>query len=85
MSQHGHGNTGENNERRAPDEHGIRANPPLVLSWPDLGWRPSLQDCSASLRDRGLTQYEFGFVWLMPEGVGIAIQELGLDRKDMAA
>jgi hypothetical protein len=41
--------------------------------------------CRTPLRDRGLTQYEFGFVWLMPEGVEIAIQELGLDRKDMAA
>jgi hypothetical protein len=26
----------------------------------------------------GLTQYEFGFAWLTPEGMEIAIQELGL-------
>jgi hypothetical protein len=52
------------------------------LTWD--GDLPS-RDCSTSLRDRGLTQYECGFVWLMPEGVEIAIQELGLDRKDMAA
>jgi hypothetical protein len=43
------------------------------------------RDCCTSLRDRGLAQYEFGFVWLTPEGVEIAIQELGLDREDMAA
>ena len=62
-----------------------RTNPPLVLSWPHLGWRPSLQNCCASLRDRGLAQYEFGFVWLTPEGEKIAVQELGLEREDMAA
>jgi hypothetical protein len=41
-------------------------------------------DC-ASLRDRGLAGYQFGFAWLTPEGVEIAIQQLGLDRRDMAA
>jgi len=38
----------------------------------------SSRDCCASLRDRGLAQHEFGFVWLTPEGMEIAIQELGL-------
>ena len=38
-----------------------------------------------SLRDRGLAQYEFGFAWLTPKGVEIAIQELGLEREDTAA
>jgi hypothetical protein len=33
----------------------------------------------------GLAQYEFGFVWLTPKGVEIAIQKLGLEREDMAA
>jgi hypothetical protein len=45
---------------------------------------PSRRSC-ASLRDRGLAQYEFGFACLTPEGVEIATQELGLDRRDMAA
>jgi hypothetical protein len=52
------------------------------LTWD--GDLPS-RDCSTSLRDRGLTQYEFGFAWLTPEGAEVAIQELGLDREDMAA
>jgi hypothetical protein len=52
------------------------------LTWD--GGLPS-RDCSTSLRDRGLAQYEFGFAWLTPEGAEIAIQELGLDREDMAA
>ena len=42
-------------------------------------------DCCTSLHDRGLAQYEFGFAWLTPKGVEIAIQELGLEREDMAA
>ena len=52
-----------------------------------LTWDGNLssRDCCTSLRDRGLAQFEFGFVWLTPEGVEIAIQELGLDREDMAA
>jgi hypothetical protein len=51
-----------------------------------LTWDGGLPgDCSTSLRDRGLAQYEFGFVWLTPEGAEVAIQELGLDREDMAA
>jgi hypothetical protein len=39
------------------------------LTWD--GDLPS-RDCCTSLRDRGLAQYEFGFVWLTPEGVEIA-------------
>jgi hypothetical protein len=42
-------------------------------------------DCCTSLHDRGLAQYEFGFAWLTPKGVEIAIQELGLEREDTAA
>jgi hypothetical protein len=52
------------------------------LTWG--GDLPSRCDC-ASLRDRGLAQYEFGFAWLTPKGAEIATQELGLDRRDMAA
>jgi hypothetical protein len=52
------------------------------LTWD--GNLPSRESCT-SLRDRGFAKYEFGFVWLTPEGVEIAIQELGLDRRDMAA
>jgi hypothetical protein len=37
------------------------------------------------LLHRGLAQYEFGFAWLTPEGEKIAVQELDLDREDMAA
>jgi hypothetical protein len=29
---------------RLPNERGIRGDPLLVLSWPDLGWLPSLQE-----------------------------------------
>jgi hypothetical protein len=45
-----------------------------------LTWDRDLfsRDCCTSLRDRGLAQYEFGFAWLTPEGMEIAIQELGL-------
>ena len=50
-----------------------------------LTWDGGLPSRDCSLRDRGLTQYEFGFVWLTPEGAEVAIQELGLDREDMAA
>jgi hypothetical protein len=52
-----------------------------------LTWDGNLpsRDCCTSLRDRGLALYEFGFVWLTPKGVEIAIQELGLEREDMAA
>jgi len=52
-----------------------------------LTWDGNLpsRDCCTSLRDRGLAQYQFGFAWLTPEGVQIATQELGLDRRDMAA
>jgi hypothetical protein len=42
------------------------------------------RDCCTSLRDSGLVKYEFGFAWLMPEGMEFAIQELGLNRRDMA-
>jgi hypothetical protein len=51
-----------------------------------LTWDGNLpfRDCCRSLRDRGLAQYEFGFAWLTPEGAEIAVQELGLDRRDMA-
>ena len=52
------------------------------LTWD--GDLPSKQ-CCTSLRDRGLAQYEFGFAWLTPKGVEIAIQELGLEREDTAA
>jgi hypothetical protein len=52
------------------------------LTWD--GYLPG-RDCCASLCDRGLAQYEFGFAWLTPEGVEIATQELGLNRRDMAA
>jgi hypothetical protein len=52
------------------------------LTWD--GDLPS-RDCCTSLRDSGLAQYEFGFVWLTPKGTEIAIQELGLEREDMAA
>ena len=52
------------------------------LTWD--GDLPSKQ-CCTSLRDRGLAQYEFGFVRLTPKGMEIAIQELGLEREDMAA
>jgi hypothetical protein len=45
---------------------------------------PSRDGCT-SLRDRGLAQYEFGFAWLTREGFQIATQELGLDRREMAA
>jgi hypothetical protein len=51
------------------------------LTWD--AYLPS-RDCCASLRDRGLAQYEFGFAWLTPEGAKIATQELGLNRRDMA-
>ena len=51
-----------------------------------LTWDGTLpSDGCASLRDRGLAQYEFGFAWLTREGVRIAIQELGLNRRDMVA
>ena len=52
-----------------------------------LTWDGNLpsRDCCTSLRDRGLAQYEFGFAWLTREGVRIAIQELGLNRRDMVA
>ena len=52
------------------------------LTWD--GYLPD-RDCCASLRDRGLAQYEFGFAWLTSEGEKIAVQELDLDREDMAA
>ena len=52
------------------------------LTWD--GNLPSMDGCT-SLRDRGLAQYEFGFAWLTREGVRIAIQELGLNRRDMVA
>ena len=52
------------------------------LTWD--GYLPG-RDCCASLRDRGLLQYEFGFAWLTREGVRIAIQELGLNRRDTVA
>ena len=39
------------------------------LTWD--GDLPS-RDCCTSLRDSGLAQYEFGFVWLTPKGVEIA-------------
>jgi hypothetical protein len=52
------------------------------LTWD--GYLPD-RDCCASLRDRGLAQYEFGFAWLTSEGEAIAVQELDLDREDMAA
>ena len=45
---------------------------------------PSKDGCTA-LCDRGLAQYEFGFVWLTRDGVQIATQELGLNRRDMVA
>jgi hypothetical protein len=51
------------------------------LTWD--GDLPS-KDCCTSLRDRGLAQYEFGFAWLTPEGEETAIQELRLDRRDLA-
>ena len=52
-----------------------------------LTWDGTLlsRDGCTSLRDRGLAQYEFGFAWLTREGVRIAIQELGLNRRDMVA
>jgi hypothetical protein len=52
-----------------------------------LTWDGDLSstDCCTSLCDRGLAQHEFGFAWLTPKGAEIAIQELGLDRRDMAA
>ena len=52
------------------------------LTWD--GYLPG-RDCCASLRDRGLLQYEFGFAWLTPEGEKIAVQEFDLNRRDMAA
>ena len=52
------------------------------LTWD--GSLPSRDGCT-SLHDRGLAQYEFGFAWLTREGVRIAIQELGLNRRDMLA
>jgi hypothetical protein len=52
------------------------------LTWD--GNLPSRDGCT-SLRDRGLAQYEFGFAWLTREGFQIATQELGLDRRNMAA
>jgi hypothetical protein len=52
------------------------------LTWD--GYLPD-RECCALLRDRGLAQYEFGFAWLTPEGEEIAVQELGLNRRDMAA
>ena len=57
------------------------------LFYRGLTWDGNLpsRDCCTSLRDRGLAQYQFGFAWLTPEGVQIATQELGLDRRDMAA
>jgi hypothetical protein len=42
----------------------------------------SSRDCCTSLRDHGLAQHEFGFVWLTPEGEEIAIKELGLLRAE---
>ena len=39
------------------------------LTWD--GDLPS-RDCCTSLRDSGLAQYEFCFVWLTPKGVEIA-------------
>ena len=45
----------------------------------------SSSDCCTSLRDRGLAQCEFGFAWLTSDGLEIAIQELALEREDMAA
>jgi hypothetical protein len=50
------------------------------LTWD--AYLPS-RDCCASLRDRGLAQYEFGFAWLTPEGAEIATQELGLCRSTL--
>jgi hypothetical protein len=52
-----------------------------------LTWDGNLltRESCTSLRDRGLAQYEFGFACLTPEGFEIAIQELGLDRRDMMA
>ena len=49
-----------------------------------LTWDRDLfsRDCCTSLRDRGLAQQEFGFVWVTPEGEEIAIQELGLLRAE---
>ena len=49
-----------------------------------LTWDANLpsRDACTSLRDRGLAQYELGFVWLTPEGEEIAIQELGLLRAE---
>ena len=52
------------------------------LTWD--GYLPS-RDCCTSLRDRGLAQYEFGFAWLTPDGAQIAIQELGLNRREKVA
>jgi hypothetical protein len=52
-----------------------------------LTWDGSLpsKDACTSLRDRGLAQYEFGFAWLTREGLQIAVQDLGLSRRDMGA
>jgi hypothetical protein len=40
-----------------------------------LTWDGNLlsRGCFTSLLDRGLVQYEFGFAWLTPEGVAIAM------------
>jgi hypothetical protein len=52
-----------------------------------LTWDGNLpsRDCCTSLRDRGLAHYEFGFAWLTRDGVQVAVQELGLNRRDAAA
>jgi hypothetical protein len=57
------------------------------LFYRGLTWDGNLpsRDCCTSLRDRGLAQYQFGFAWLTREGLHIATQELGFDRRDMAA
>src|SRR5262245_52936016 len=51
------------------------------LTWD--GYLPT-RDCCTSLRDRGLAQYQFGFAWLTPDGVQIAVHELGLSRRETA-
>jgi hypothetical protein len=85
MSQRGPGNTG-GNDGSAKRLTGAELELIRRLFFRGLTWdgdRPS-RGCCTSLRDRGLAQYEFGFVWLTPEGAEIAIQELGLAREDMA-
>jgi hypothetical protein len=52
------------------------------LTWD--GDLPSWESCT-SLRDRGLAKNEFGFAWLTPEGLELATQEFGLDRRDLSA